>query len=86
MHSAMGSTCTICHVTWKRGDMMTVSLSMPKQRICYSCHEQAAEMRLHREPVKGECVECHDAHASNRKMLLRETADAAGAPSLRKMK
>jgi predicted CXXCH cytochrome family protein len=52
--------------------MTQVSLSMPKGRICFACHEQAAESRLHNPAVKGQCVECHDAHSSERRMLLRE--------------
>jgi predicted CXXCH cytochrome family protein len=71
VHSAMAMRCTVCHVAWTRGDMTTVTLSMPKERICYSCHEQAGEKQLHKKTVSGQCVECHDAHASDRAMLLR---------------
>ena len=84
VHSVMASACTVCHITWTRGDMTTVTLSMPKDKICYSCHAQAAETQLHREPVRGQCMDCHDAHASDRRMLLRETAAAAPMSGLRK--
>jgi predicted CXXCH cytochrome family protein len=50
--------------------MTTVSLSMPKERICFACHEQAAASQLHNPAVKGQCVECHDAHSSDARMLL----------------
>lgn len=57
--------------------MTLVSLSMPKGKICFACHEQAAESQLHNPAVKGQCVECHDAHSSDRRMLLR---DGGGLP------
>ncbi len=84
VHAVMASACTVCHVTWTRGDMTTVSLSVPKEKICYSCHAQSNEMQLHREPVKGQCMDCHDTHASSRRMLLRETAAAAPLTALKK--
>jgi hypothetical protein len=74
VHSAMATTCTVCHVAATQGDMMTVSLSMPKEKICSACHNEPAAMRQHVPSVKGSCVDCHDAHSSDRKMLLRDVA------------
>jgi predicted CXXCH cytochrome family protein len=74
VHSAMSSPCTVCHVAMTKGDMTTVTLSMPKERICFACHEESASLRQHVPAVKGECVECHDAHSSQRRLLLREEA------------
>ena len=71
VHSAMQSPCGVCHVTSTQGDMTLVSLSMPKNKICFACHEAAAAGRLHKPSVKGQCVECHDAHSSDFRMLLR---------------
>ena len=71
VHSAMGSPCTVCHLTVTQGDMTTVSLSMPKGRICFACHEESAALRQHVPKVKGQCLECHDAHSSEQRMLLR---------------
>lgn len=71
VHSAMSSPCTVCHVAMTQGDMTMVSLSMPKGKICFACHEESAAMRQHVPAVKGQCVECHDAHSSERRMLLR---------------
>lgn len=72
VHSAMTSPCSVCHVTSTQGDMTTVSLSMPKNKICYACHEESAALRQHAPALKGSCVDCHDAHSSERRMLLRE--------------
>jgi predicted CXXCH cytochrome family protein len=71
VHSAMATSCAICHVTQTRGDMTVVSLAAPKERICFSCHQQAESLRLHRTTAKGLCLDCHDAHSSDREMLLR---------------
>lgn len=71
VHSVMVTSCDVCHVTQTQGDMMLVSLSMPKQKICFACHQESTALRQHVPAVKGQCVDCHDAHSSARKMLLR---------------
>lgn len=77
VHSVMATSCDVCHVTQMRGDMTVVSLSMPKQKICFACHQESTAMQLHLPAVKGQCIDCHDAHSSERKMLLRVQALAA---------
>lgn len=72
VHTVMAASCTICHVSRTQGDMTTMVLSMAKGRICFACHEESAELVQHRPAVKGQCMDCHDAHSSNRPMLLRE--------------
>jgi len=71
VHSVMASTCDVCHLTQTRGDMTLVMLSMPKQKICFACHEDSAALRQHATSGKRLCVDCHDAHSSERTMLLR---------------
>jgi predicted CXXCH cytochrome family protein len=82
VHSAMATPCTVCHVSTTRGDMTTVSLSMPKTKICFACHEESVALRQHVPTVKGQCVDCHDAHSSDRKMLLLGVA--APVPDLKR--
>ena len=77
VHSALATTCAVCHVAATQGDMMTVRLSMPKEKICSACHDESAALRQHVPAVKGSCVDCHDAHSSERKMLLRAEALAS---------
>ena len=72
VHSAMQSPCGVCHVTSTHGDMTVMSLSMPKNKIWFACHEAASAPRLHTPSVKGQCMECHDAHSSDYRMLLRQ--------------
>jgi predicted CXXCH cytochrome family protein len=83
VHSAMAMPCTVCHLAMIRGDMTTLSLLMPKEKICFACHEESAALRQHVPKSKGQCVECHDAHSSDQRMLLLE---ADGAPAASKSK
>ncbi|HEV2400997.1 MAG TPA: cytochrome c3 family protein [Candidatus Sulfotelmatobacter sp.] len=79
VHSAMESPCTVCHVTMVQGDMTTVSLLMPKNKICSACHADSAALRQHVPASnKATCVDCHDAHSSDQKMLLRDVAMLGG--------
>ena len=70
VHSAMDSPCTVCHLRMTQGDMTTVSLSMPKSKICSACHDESAALRQHVPVVRGQCLECHDAHSSRYQLLL----------------
>jgi predicted CXXCH cytochrome family protein len=74
VHSVMATSCGVCHLTQIQGDMTLVSLSMPKQKICSACHDEPAVLRLHTPAVKGQCLDCHDAHSSEQRMLLRAAA------------
>jgi len=82
VHSAMSTSCTVCHVAKTQGDMTTLNLSMPKEQICFACHEKSAELGRHVPNAKGQCLDCHDAHSSDQRMLLR----AAGGPPLSALK
>jgi hypothetical protein len=75
VHSAMALSCTVCHLAQTQGDMTTLNLAMPRQQICFACHEKSMSLQRHSLGVKGMCVDCHDAHSSNRRMLLREAID-----------
>ncbi len=68
----METSCTVCHVSRTQGDMTTIVLAMPKERICSACHVETEELKRHRQQATaGTCVSCHDAHSSNQRMLLR---------------
>ncbi len=74
VHSAMADPCTVCHVSVTQGDMTSMSLLMPKDKICYACHAESATLKQHTPDTKKACLECHDAHSSNARMLLRAEA------------
>src|SRR5579862_4084036 len=78
VHSAMATSCTVCHVTRTQGDMTTVTLAMPKEQICFSCHEKSAALKQHVPVAKEACIGCHDSHSSDQRMLLLK-AQAAPA-------
>jgi len=80
VHSAMTISCTVCHVAQTQGDMTTLTLLMPKERICSACHDTTSELRKHQVKVEGFCLDCHDAHSSDRRMLLRAEADPSSVP------
>ncbi len=82
VHSVMATSCDVCHVIQTQGDMTLVNLSMPRQKICFACHQESTALRQHLPAVKGQCVDCHDAHSSDRKMLLR--MDVAALSTLKK--
>lgn len=75
VHSAMALSCTVCHLAQTQGDMTTLNLAMPRQQICFACHEKSVSLQRHSVGVKGMCVDCHDAHSSDRRLLLREATD-----------
>jgi predicted CXXCH cytochrome family protein len=75
VHSAMAIACTVCHLVKTQGDRTTVNLAMSKEQMCFACHEKSTELQQHSPVVKGQCLDCHDAHSSSRRLLLREQAD-----------
>jgi predicted CXXCH cytochrome family protein len=68
-HFDFTNACTVCHVVRVEDGKTSISLVLPKEKICYSCHEKAAMDKM--EFMKGECVSCHDPHNSERLHLLR---------------
>jgi predicted CXXCH cytochrome family protein len=70
VHSAMSTSCNVCHVAKTQGDVTTLTLAMPKEQICFACHEKSAALQQHVPVVTGSCVDCHDSHSSNQRMLL----------------
>jgi len=72
VHFDFTQACTVCHVVKVDDGKTSISMVLPKEKICYSCHEKAA---MDKSPImKGECVSCHDPHNSERLYLLRRGA------------
>ena len=69
VHFDFAHACTVCHVVNVADDKTSITLALPKEMICYSCHEKAAMDPM--PYMKGECVSCHDPHNSARPHLLR---------------
>lgn len=47
MHSAMATSCMVCHLAKTQGDMTTLNLAMPKEQICFACNEKSAALKQH---------------------------------------
>jgi predicted CXXCH cytochrome family protein len=71
VHSQGELSCAICHSARPEGDKVEMELTVPEAQLCFACHERAA-MQQHVAPTaKKGCLDCHDAHRSDRAMLLR---------------
>jgi hypothetical protein len=81
VHFDFADACTVCHMVNVVDGKTSVTLALPKEKICYSCHEKAAMDQV--SYMKGECVSCHDAHNSPRTYLLRVNAPTPGERSHR---
>ncbi len=68
--------CVACHSEHKGGEKQ---LKKAKSELCYSCHNrmvgQAGDFQ-HAAVQKGNCLDCHDAHASGRPSLVKSGVDA----------
>lgn len=79
VHSQGEIQCDLCHTAAPDGKRVRMSLTLPKEQLCFACHERTA-MQQHWPVPKRECVDCHDAHRSARAMLLRRDVDVAYIP------
>jgi predicted CXXCH cytochrome family protein len=69
VHFDFTQACAVCHAVSTADGKTTITLVLPKEKICYTCHEKAAMDKV--SFMKGECVSCHDPHNSERLHLLR---------------
>ena len=62
--------CRICHNPHQSA--YPFLLDAPQRQVCFRCHEERAVMKneVHQEIASG-CLDCHDAHASRQKFLLK---------------
>jgi len=62
--------CWICHSPHQSA--YPFLLDAPAKEVCFRCHEERAVMKneAHQDVAAG-CLDCHDAHASQRKFLLK---------------
>ncbi len=68
VHAALAISCMVCHIANAQGNAIT--LTAPKEKLCFGCHPRTIEEDQHTPRVTGECVTCHDSHSSARPMLL----------------
>lgn len=71
VHSAIAMGCTVCHQVNRRGDSSTVTLTAPPEQICFNCHTRTEAKVVHKPYANGQCIVCHDPHATDHKRQLR---------------
>ena len=74
IHEAVTSGCDICHVPEKENHpqkgIKTFNLTNQLPTLCFSCHEEFLKSKKHAPVEAGECLNCHNPHASGNKYLL----------------
>lgn len=75
VHFDFAHACTVCHAVTAADGKTPITLVLPKETICYSCHEKAAMDKV--PYMNGECISCHDPHNSQRLYLLRANVSMA---------
>ena len=76
VHSAIAMGCATCHDVKTEGETTTVTLTSPKDQLCFTCHDKAKEEVKHGPYEKGACVTCHDPHTSDFPKQLRAELNA----------
>ncbi|MFQ5876451.1 MAG: cytochrome c3 family protein [Acidobacteriota bacterium] len=73
---AAAGECESCHEFAGAGEETTVSLMLPEEELCVTCHENPAAARgavaRHPPAEEGACTLCHDPHASGLPFLFRD--------------
>lgn len=79
VHSQGELACNLCHTSRSDAGGVEFVLAVPKQQLCFTCHERSAMEQHATSSPKKDCLGCHDAHRSARAMLLRRDVEAAYA-------
>lgn len=75
VHSQGELSCGMCHTSEPHGNKVEMLLTVPKEQICFACHERAAIKQSVSPDSNKDCLDCHDAHRSARVMLLRRNVE-----------
>ena len=71
VHSQGELACGLCHSSEADGTSVRMLLTLPKEQLCFACHERTAMQQHVSSSGNTDCLGCHDAHRSARAMLLR---------------
>lgn len=78
VHGPVGANiCTICHLLTDEKEHL-FKYTSDKAELCFGCHETSRDMMLenslHTPVADGDCVGCHDPHASDYRFSLKGSA------------
>ena len=78
VHSALASGCDSCHQATSDKDTQktTITLSATGGDLCGMCHEATKDPVVHGPVKAGQCLTCHDPHASEFKAQTRADGNA----------
>jgi len=71
VHSAVGMGCENCHQATSEKDKTTITLVATGGDLCAMCHEASKDDVQHGPYKSGQCLICHDPHASEFKAQTR---------------
>lgn len=57
--------CSACHTVISKKKRTLVSLVLPPNELCFTCHEKVNDKVLHAPYAQGNCIVCHSPHASD---------------------
>ena len=75
VHSAVGMGCENCHHVISTRNNTTISLVATGAELCAKCHEANKDPVLHGPYQRGQCLVCHDPHASEFKAQTRSAGN-----------
>jgi predicted CXXCH cytochrome family protein len=81
VHSKGELACGLCHSSEAGGSTVEMLLTIPKDQLCFACHERNAMQPHVSSDTNKDCLGCHDAHRSARAMLLLRNVDMNYAQS-----
>jgi predicted CXXCH cytochrome family protein len=76
VHTAVGMGCENCHQVVSRRDQTTISLLATGGDLCAKCHEAKKDPVLHGPYRNGQCLICHDPHATEFKAQTRAAGNS----------
>ncbi len=78
VHSAIASGCETCHQATSDKDTQktTITLTATGGDLCAMCHEATKDPVVHGPVKAGQCLTCHDPHASEFKAQTRADGNA----------
>lgn len=65
VHTAVGMGCESCHQAASENGKTTITLVATGGELCARCHEAEKDPVLHGPYRAGQCLTCHEPHASN---------------------